>query len=86
MGPVVRVGAAIVAMEVAALVLATSAFGMVALVVGTPVLLATVLVLVTLWATRGPRRRLQERRAALFDEDGPERGWLMSGFFEVPAR
>lgn len=86
MGPVVRVGAAVVAMEVAALLLATSAFGMAALVVGTPVLLATVLVLAGLWVAREPLRRLQERRAALFDQDGPERDGLMSGFFELPAR
>ncbi|MBW0116619.1 hypothetical protein [Pseudonocardia abyssalis] len=80
-----RVGAAVVAMEVAALALATLSFGLVALVVGTPVLLATVLVLVGLWVSRRPLRRLQERRAAGFDEDGPERGGLMSGFFEVPT-
>lgn len=82
----VRVGAAVVAMEVAALALATLWFGLVALVVGTPMLLATVLVLVALWVSRHPLRRLQERRTAQFEPDGPERGGLMSGFFEVPAR
>lgn len=84
-GPVVRVGAAVVAMEVAALALATLVFGWVALVVGAPALLATLVVLVALWGSRGARRRLQERRAARFEPDGPERGGLMSGFFEVPA-
>lgn len=82
----VRVGAAVVAMEVAALALAALVFGWVALVVGVPALLATVLVLVGLRLARGPVRRLQERRAAAFTTDGPEQGGLMSGFFEVPAR
>jgi Flp pilus assembly protein TadB len=82
---VVRVGAAVVAMEVAALVLATLVFGWVALVVGAPALLATVVVFVALWVSRAPMRRLQERRAARFEPDGPPQGGLMSGFFEVPA-
>lgn len=81
----VRVGAAVVAMEVAALALATLVFGWVALVVGTPALLATGAVLAALWASRGPRRRLQERRAARWQHDGPEQGGLMSEFFEAPA-
>lgn len=85
MGPVVRVGAAVVAMEVAALALATLVFGWVALVVGVPALLATGAVLTALWLSRGPRRRLQERRAARFEPGGPEQDGLMSGFFEVPA-
>lgn len=81
----VRVGAAVVAMEVAALALATLVFGWVALVVGVPALLATGVVLTALWASRGPRRRLQERRSARWEHDGSEQGGLMSGFFEAPA-
>lgn len=67
----VRVGAAVVAMEVAAPALATLMFGWVALV--------------ALWVSRGPLRRLQERRAAHWEQDGPEQGGVMSGFFEAPA-
>lgn len=81
----VRVGAAVVAMEVAALALATLVFGWVALVVGAPALLATGVVLAALWVSQGPRRRLQERRAARWEQVGPEQSGLMSGFFEAPA-
>lgn len=81
----VRVGAAVVAMEVAALALATLVFGWVALVVGAPALLATGVVLTALRVSRGPLRRLQERRASRWEQDGPEQGGLMSGFFVVPA-
>lgn len=81
----VRVGAAVVAMEVAALALAALVFGWVGLVVGAPALLATGAVLGALWVSRGPRRRLQERRAARWEHGGPEQSGLMSGFFEAPA-
>lgn len=81
-----RLGAAVVAMEVVALLVALLGFGPVALVVGLPLLLATVVTLVAVWLSQAPRRRLAQRRAARFTHDTPEDGGLMSGFFEVAGR
>jgi uncharacterized oligopeptide transporter (OPT) family protein len=83
---VVRVGAALVAMELVALLLAVTAVGPVALVVGGPVVVATWVGLVVAWAVRRPLARLQERRAARWADADPEPGGLMSGFFEVSPR
>jgi uncharacterized membrane protein len=82
---VIRVGAAIVAMEVVALVVGYLAFDLGALLVGVPLLLATVLVLVVVRASEAPRRRLHEHRATRWDPDAALPGGLMSGFFEPPA-
>ncbi len=82
----VRVGAALVAMELVALLLAVAAIGPVVLVVGAPVVVATVVGLVAAWAGRGALRRLQQRRAARWAGVAPVPGGLMSGFFEVSAR
>ncbi|MBC8092203.1 MAG: hypothetical protein H7Y15_09760 [Pseudonocardia sp.] len=81
----VRLGAAVVALAVAALVVAVVGFGPVALVVGAPLLMATVLTLVVLRLSQAPRRRLSERRSARWEHETPEQGGLMSGFFEVPT-
>jgi hypothetical protein len=81
---VVRMGATIIALEVAALVVAYLAFDLLALLVGAPVLMITGLVLVLVIASEAPRRRLHEQRAARFDHQAPQPGGLMSGFFEVP--
>jgi hypothetical protein len=80
-----RLGAAVVAMQVAALLLAVWAFGAVGLVAGAPLVVATVLVLALVRLSRGPLRRLEERRSARWEHDAPEPGGLMSGFFEAPA-
>lgn len=82
----VRLGAAVVAMEVVALLVALLGFGPIAAVVGLPLLLATVVTLVAVSLSQAPRRRLARRRAARFTHDTPEDGGLMSGFFEVAGR
>lgn len=82
----VRVGAALVAMELVALLLAVAAVGPVALVAGTPVVGATLVGLAVAWAGRGQLDRLRRRRAARYEGVDPEQGGLMSGFFEVSAR
>jgi uncharacterized membrane protein len=82
---VVRVGATIVAMEVAALAVGYLAFDLGALLVGAPLLMATVLVLVVVRASEAPRRRLREHRATRWDPDAALPGGLMSGFFEAPG-
>lgn len=82
----VRLGAAIIAMEVAALAVAYLAFGWPVLMVGAPLLLGTVLVLVVVRVSEGPRRRLQEHRATRWDPTATVPGGLMSGFFEMPAQ
>lgn len=82
----VRVGAALVAMELVALLLAVAAVGPVALVVGGPVVVATWVGIAVVWASRRPLARLQERRAARWADGTPEQGGLMSGFFEVSPR
>lgn len=78
-----RLSAAVVAMEVVALLVALLGFGPIALVVGLPLMLSTVVMLVAVWLSQFPRQRLEQRRAARFAHDTPEDGGLMSGFFEV---
>jgi uncharacterized membrane protein YfcA len=81
-----RLGGAVVAMEIGALAVAYLAFGWPVLVIGALLLLGTVLVLLVVRASEAPRRRLQEQRAARWDESAAVPGGLMSGFFEVPAQ
>ncbi|MCO1655414.1 hypothetical protein [Pseudonocardia humida] len=80
-----RLGAAIIAMEVAALAVGYLAFDAVALLVGAPIIMATLLVLVVVRASEIPRRRLAEQRASRWDPDATLPGGLMSGFFEAPG-
>ena len=82
----VRLGALVVAMEVAALAVACAYFGWPVLLIGAPTLVGTVLVLLFVRASEGPRRKLQEHRAARWDPDAAVPGGLMSGFFEISAR
>ncbi len=81
----VRSGAAVVAMEVIALLVALLAFGWPVLVVGVPLLLGTAILFVTLRLSVRPRRWLHARRAGRW-EDAPLPGGLMSGFFEIPRQ
>jgi hypothetical protein len=83
---VVRVGAALAAMELVALLLAVAAVGPVALVVGAPVVGSTLVGLAAAAVARGPLARLRQRRAARWAGGTPEPGGLMSGFFEVSPR
>lgn len=80
-----RLGAAVVAMQVAAVLLAVWAFGPVALVIGAPLVVAAALLPAMGWLSRGARRRSEERRSARWEHDTPEPGGLMSGFFEAPV-
>jgi hypothetical protein len=82
---VVRMGAAIIAMEVAALAVGYLAFDLAALLVGLPLLMVTALVLLVVRASEAPRRRLLEHRATRWDQDAALPGGLMSGFFEAPG-
>jgi hypothetical protein len=78
-------GAAIISMEVVALVVGYLAFDLVALLVGAPVIMGTLLVLAVVLASEAPRRRLQEYRATRWDPEAALPGGLMSGFFEPPG-
>ena len=79
-----RMGAAIIAREIAALVVGYLAFDLAAILVGGPLLLVTLLVLAVVRISEAPRRRLQEHRATRWDPDAAVSGGLMSGFFEAP--
>jgi uncharacterized membrane protein YfcA len=81
---VLRMGAAIIALEIAALVVGYLAFDLAALLVGGPLLVITLVLLAVVRASEAPRRRLQEHRAARWDPDAAVPGGLMSGFFEAP--
>jgi hypothetical protein len=82
---VVRIGAAVIAMEGFALAVAYAYFGWPVLLIGAPAIMGTLLVLVFVGASEGPRRKLQEHRAARWDPEAALPGGLMSGFFE-PAK
>jgi hypothetical protein len=82
---VVRLGAAIIAMEIAALAVGYLAFDAAALLVGAPILMATVLVLLVVRASEIPRRRLAAQRESRWDPEAALPGGLMSGFFEAPG-
>lgn len=79
----VRLGAAVIMLEVAAVAVAYAYFGWLVLLVAAPALLGTMLVLLFVRASEGPRRRLHEHRAARWDRGAALPGGLMSGFFEV---
>jgi hypothetical protein len=80
---VVRLGAVVIVLETAAVVVAYAYFGWPVLLVAAPALLGTLLVLLFVRASEGPRRRLRAHRAARWDPDAALPGGLMSGFFEV---
>jgi hypothetical protein len=86
-----RLGATVMAMETAALVVALLEFGWPVLLVGAPLMLGTVLVLLVVKLSEAPRKRLQAHRAAQWaekrwDGEATVQGGLMSGFFEIPAQ
>ncbi|MCU1664097.1 MAG: hypothetical protein QOI36_2665 [Pseudonocardiales bacterium] len=81
----VRLGGAVIAMEIAALSVAYVAFGWLVLLVGAPLVLGTVLVLAFVRASEGPRRKLHEHRAERWDPRSAVAGGLMSGFFTPVA-
>lgn len=81
-----RLGAMVVAMEVAALAVAYAYFGWPVLLIGVPALVGTVFVLLVVRASEGPRRKLQEHRAARWDPEAALPGGLMSGFFDPSKR
>jgi hypothetical protein len=81
-----RLGAAVVGMGLAALVVAYLSFGWPVLVLGVPAFLAVGLVVVAVLVSEAPRRRLEQHRATRFDPSAQLPGGLMSGFFEVPAQ
>jgi membrane protein implicated in regulation of membrane protease activity len=82
---VARLGAAVIAMGLAALVVAYLFFGWPVLLIGVPAFVAVVLVVAAVLVSEKPRRRLEEHRATRFDEAAQLPGGLMSGFFEVPS-
>ena len=79
-----RMGAVIVGMELAALLVAVLAFGWPTLVVLAPLFVATLVAFAVfrLWAWVEPVR---ERRAVAGYREPAHPGGLMSGFFEVSA-
>jgi hypothetical protein len=79
---VLRMGAAVVVLELVALVVAYGYFGWPVLLIGAPALVGTVLVLVFVRASEAPRRVLHAHRAARWDPNATMPGGLMSGFFE----
>jgi membrane protein implicated in regulation of membrane protease activity len=81
-----RLGAAVVGMGLAAVVVAYLSFGWPVLLLGVPALLAVSLVVLAVVASEAPRRRLEQHRATRFDPAAQLPGGLMSGFFEVPAQ
>jgi hypothetical protein len=83
---VVRMAGAVIAMEVVALVVAYLAFGWPMLVVGTPLIVGTALVLLVVHVSEEPRRRLAAFRAGRRKQPRPPQGGLMSGFYELPVQ
>lgn len=78
-----RLGSAVVALEVVAVGVAVLAFGWPVLLGGVPLLVGTLIVLVVVALSEVPRRKLAEHRAARHLEPAAD-GGLMSGFFELP--
>ncbi len=78
-----RMGATVVAMELAAVLVAYGYFGWPVLVIGVPVIVITLVALLVVRASEAPRRILQAHRASAWDPDAALPGGLMSGFFEV---
>lgn len=81
-----RLGSAVIALELVALAVAVGTFGAAVWLVAAPVLLGTLLLFVMVRLSEGPRRRLEQRRAAGWDVDDTTADGLMSGFFEIPAQ
>jgi hypothetical protein len=82
---VVRMGAAVVAMEVVALVVAVLTFGWAVLLVGAPLFVGTVVALAVIRLWELVQVRVERRRAARWEQGPAMTGGLMSGFFEVSA-
>ena len=80
-----RLGAVVVGMGLAALLVAYLGFGWPVLLVGVPALVAVGLVVLAVLAWEGRVRRLAEQRVAPPDPDPEVAGGLMSGFFELSA-
>jgi hypothetical protein len=80
---VLRMGAMVVGLEVAAVLVAYGYFGWPILVIGVPVIVLTLVALLVIRASEAPRRMLQEHRASRWDPNAALPGGLMSGFFEV---
>ena len=80
-----RMGAAIVAMELAALVVAVLAFGWAVLLVGAPLLVGTLVALAVIRLWEFVQVRIERSRAARWEQGPAMTGGLMSGFFEVSA-
>lgn len=78
-----RMGATVVALELAAVLVAYGYFGWPVLVIGVPVIVLTLVALLVIRASEAPRRMLQEHRASRWDPNAALPGGLMSGFFEV---
>lgn len=81
-----RMGATVVALELAAVLVAYGYFGWPVLVVGVPVIVLTLVALLVVRASEAPRRMLQEHRASRWDPNAALPGGLMSGFFEVSRK
>jgi hypothetical protein len=83
---VLRLGAMVVALELVAVVVAYAYFGWPMLLIGAPVVVGTVVTLLVVRASEGPRRLLHAHRAARWNPNATLPGGLMSGFFEVSKR
>jgi hypothetical protein len=83
---VARLGAAVVGLGLAALVVAYLFFGWPVLLVGVPALVGVILVVAAVVVSETPRRKLEEHRATRFDPSVQLPGGLMSGFFEMPKQ
>ena len=81
-----RMGAMVVALELAAVLVAYGYFGWPILVIGVPVIVLTLVALLVVRASEAPRRILQAHRASRWNPDAALPGGLMSGFFEVPRQ
>ena len=81
-----RLGAAVVGMGLAALVVAYLFFGWPVLLIGVPAFVAVALVVAAVLVSEVPRRKLEEHRATRFDPGAQLPGGLMSGFFEMPKQ
>jgi hypothetical protein len=80
---VLRMGALVVALELAAVFVAYGYFGWPVLLIGVPVIVLTLVALLVVRASEAPRRLLQAHRASRWDPNAALPGGLMSGFFEV---
>ena len=86
-GPAVaRLGAVVVGLGLAALVVAYLFFGWPVLLIGVPAFVGVALVVAAVVVSEVPRRKLEEHRATRFDPAAQLPGGLMSGFFEMPKQ